>query len=61
MSLVVSAFWRDPVTGETQEFTDWADGHYMARTERTRSELWGSEAVQPGYRRPKSKELHWAW
>ena len=46
MSLVVSAFWRDPATGETQEFTDWDAGHHMAGVERARWELWGSEAVR---------------
>ena len=40
MSLVVSAFWSDPVTGELHEFTDWENGHHMAGTEDTRSELW---------------------
>jgi hypothetical protein len=46
MSLIVSAFWRDPATGETQEFTDWSGGHHMAGVERARWELWGSEAVR---------------
>ena len=46
MSLVVSAFWRNPATGETQEFTHWSTGHYMAGVERARWELWGSEAVR---------------
>jgi hypothetical protein len=46
MSLVVSAFWRDAATGETQEFTNWSDGHHMAGVERARWELWGSEAVR---------------
>jgi hypothetical protein len=46
MSLLVSAYWRNPETGETQEFIDWDDGHYMAGVERARSNLWGSEAVR---------------
>ena len=46
MSLVVSAFWTDPVSGESLEFTDWDDGHHMAGVERARRELWGSEAVR---------------
>ncbi len=46
MSLVVSAFWIDPVSGETHEFTDWDEGHHMAGVERARWELWGSEAVR---------------
>ena len=46
MSLVVSAFWTDPATGEAHEFTDWDDGHYIAGVERARSELWGSESVR---------------
>ena len=46
MSLVVSAFWSDPVTGELHEFTDWESGHHMAGTEDTRSELWGSDAIR---------------
>ena len=46
MSLVVSAFWRDPSTGETQEFTNWDAGHHMAGVERARWELWGSDAVK---------------
>jgi hypothetical protein len=46
MSLVVSAFWHDPATGEMKEFTDWDDGHHMAGVERARWKLWGSEAVK---------------
>jgi hypothetical protein len=46
MSLVVSAYWRDPATGETEEFTDWEQGHHMAGVERARCDLWGSEAVR---------------
>ena len=46
MSLVVSAFWTDPVTGESQKFTDYDNGHYMAGVECARSELWGSDAVR---------------
>ena len=46
MSLVVSAYWRDPATGATEEFTDWEDGHHMAGVERARWDLWGSEAVR---------------
>jgi hypothetical protein len=46
MSLVVSTFWRDPATGDTQELTDWDDGHYMAGVERARWELWGSDAIR---------------
>jgi hypothetical protein len=46
MSLVVSAYWRDPATGETEEFTDWEQGHHMAGVERARWELWGSEAIR---------------
>jgi hypothetical protein len=46
MSLVVSAYWRNPDTGETEEFTDWEQGHYMAGVERARWDLWGSEAVR---------------
>jgi hypothetical protein len=46
MSLVVSAFWCDSATGQTQEFTDWDDGHHMAGVERARWDLWGSEAVK---------------
>jgi hypothetical protein len=46
MSLVVSAYWRDPTTGEIVEFTDWEQGHHMAGVERARWELWGSEAVR---------------
>jgi hypothetical protein len=46
MSLVVSAFWRDPATGKTQEFTDRDHGHNLAGVERARRELWGSEAVK---------------
>jgi hypothetical protein len=46
MSLIVSAFWTDPTTGETHEFTDWENGHHMAGVERARWDLWGSEAVR---------------
>jgi hypothetical protein len=46
MSLVVSAYWRDPSTGEIEEFTDWEQGHHMAGVERARWKLWGSEAVR---------------
>ncbi len=46
MTLSISAFWRDPVTGKSEEFTDWEDGHYMAGVERPRQNLWGSEAVR---------------
>ncbi len=46
MSLVVSAWWRDPATGEFKQFTDWEDGHYMAGVERARWDLWGSDAVR---------------
>jgi len=46
MSLVVSAYWYNPATGETEEFTDWEDGHYMAGVESGRGELWGSEPVR---------------
>jgi hypothetical protein len=46
MSLVVSSFWRDPVSGELEEHTDWSDGHHMAGAEVTRWELWGSAAVR---------------
>jgi len=46
MTLVVSAFWRDPTSGDTQEFTDWDAGHHMAGVERARWELWGSESVR---------------
>jgi hypothetical protein len=46
MTLVVSAYWRNPATGETEEFTDWDAGHHMACVERARLELWGSEAVR---------------
>ena len=46
MSLVVSAFWTDPGTGESHEFTDCSDGHQMAGVERARWDLWGSKAVR---------------
>jgi hypothetical protein len=46
MTLIVSAFWRDPATGKVEEFTDWEDGHYMAGVERARQNLWGSEPVR---------------
>lgn len=46
MSLVVSAFWRDPATGETHELTDRENGHHMAGVERARWDLWGSEPVR---------------
>jgi hypothetical protein len=46
MSLIVSAFWRDPTTGEFVEFIDWEHGHQLAGLERARWELWGSEAVR---------------
>lgn len=46
MSLVVSAFWCDPATGDTHELTDWENGHHMAGVERARWELWGSEPVR---------------
>ena len=46
MSMVVSAFWTDSATGESQEFTDWDDGYHMAGVERARWDLWGSEAVR---------------
>jgi len=46
MSLVVSAFWTDPATGESCEFIDWEDGHHMAGVERARTDLWGSVAVR---------------
>ncbi len=46
MSLVVSAFWTDPATGEWHTFVDWDDGSYMAGGERARWNLWGSEAVR---------------
>ena len=46
MSLVVSAFWTDPASGESREYTDWNDGHYMAGVESARTDLWGSGAVR---------------
>jgi hypothetical protein len=46
MTLVVSAFWVDPVSGKTEELTDWEEGHYMAGAEASRQSLWGSEAVR---------------
>ncbi|QDT36335.1 hypothetical protein [Stratiformator vulcanicus] len=46
MTLVVSAYWRDPVSGETKEFTDWSEGRHMAGAERARTELWGSTAIR---------------
>ena len=46
MSLVVSAFWTDPATGESHDYTDWDDGHHMAGVESARSDLWGSETVR---------------
>ena len=46
MSLVVSAYWCGPATDETEEFTDWEDGHHMAGVERARQELWGSGSVR---------------
>src|SRR5580692_752887 len=46
MPLVVSAFWRDPATGETKECTDWDAEHYLAGADWSRSELWGSEPVR---------------
>ena len=46
MTLIVSAFWTNPDTGQTEEFTDWGDGHHMAGVERARWELWGSEPVR---------------
>jgi hypothetical protein len=46
MTLVVSAYWHDPKTGTSEEFTDWEAGHQMAGVERARWELWGSEAVR---------------
>ena len=41
MSLVVSTFWRDPATGDTQEFTDWDDGRSLVGVLRARWESWG--------------------
>lgn len=46
MTLVVSTYWRDPSTGDEQEFTDWSEGHHMAGVERARRNLWGSDAVK---------------
>jgi hypothetical protein len=46
MSLVVSAFWHDPETGDPVDHTDWDEGHHMAGPEVARSELWGSDAVR---------------
>ena len=46
MTLIVSAHWLDPATGEGKSFTDWEDGHQMAGVERARQTLWGSEAVR---------------
>lgn len=46
MSLVVSAYWTNPVTGESEEFTDWENGHHMAGAENARWNLWGTEAVK---------------
>jgi hypothetical protein len=46
MTLTVSSFWHDPVSGKSQTFTDWEHGHYMAGVERARQELWGSDAVK---------------
>ncbi len=46
MTLVISAYWLDPETGAFEEFTDWEAGHHMAGVERSRWDLWGSEAVR---------------
>lgn len=46
MSLVISTFWRDPITGDAQESTDWDHGHYTAGVERARWDLWGSDALR---------------
>jgi hypothetical protein len=46
MSLVVSWFWRDPISGEVEEYTDWSDGHHMAGAEATRRDLWVSVSVR---------------
>jgi len=46
MSLVVSAFWTDPATGEWHTFVDEDNGYYMAGGESARSTLWGSQAVR---------------
>ncbi len=46
MSLVVSAYWLDPLTGQYEQFTDWDDGHHMAGTESGRRDLWGTEAMR---------------
>jgi hypothetical protein len=46
MSLVVSAFWTDPTSGQYCQFTDWDDGHYMAGVEASRRDVWGSKAVR---------------
>ena len=46
MSLVVTAYWTNPDTGESEEFTDWDHGHHMAGAEQARWNLWGAEAVK---------------
>jgi hypothetical protein len=46
MSLIVSTVWRDPATGDSQSYTDWENGNYMAGVERARFELWGSDALR---------------
>jgi hypothetical protein len=46
MTLIVSAYWWDPATGEPKFFIDWEDGHSMAGVEVARVELWGSESVR---------------
>ncbi|MCB9687789.1 MAG: hypothetical protein H6738_02580 [Alphaproteobacteria bacterium] len=46
MSLVVSSFWIDSVTGEFHEHVSWDDGRYQAGLEAYRVSLWGSEAVR---------------
>ena len=46
MTLMVSAYWWDPATGEPEFFTDCEEGRCMAGVEVARFELWGSESVR---------------
>ncbi len=46
MTLVVSAYWMDPNSGEEIDYTDWDHVHHMAGPESARQELWGSASIK---------------
>jgi hypothetical protein len=45
MSLVVSAVWTDPESGERVEHVEWSDGGYLAGIESAREQLWSAPAL----------------